>query len=96
MKLGKLRALNYGRTSTMALVLISFFVLVSILTRLLRDNAGGAIAALIAGLIVIPIIASPIEWLVHRYVYHRSLGLLRRITQYTLHTITCIFRRGVM
>jgi hypothetical protein len=35
-------------------------------------NAGAA-GAVLAGLILMPVMASPIEWLVHRYVYHRAL-----------------------
>lgn len=50
-------------------------------------NAGAAPAALAAalGLLVIPIVASPLEWFVHRFVYHEAvIRPLKAI--FTVHT----------
>jgi hypothetical protein len=46
-------------------------------------NSFGTIIGFALGVIITPIVASPIEWLVHRYVYHRSCSFLRRI--YSIH-----------
>lgn len=75
--------LSHPRIAAMALLLISFFSSVSILARVSPHDFTGWAVAFFAGLIVTPVIASPIEWLVHRYIYHRSFGLLRRI--YAVH-----------
>jgi hypothetical protein len=49
------------------------------------SGAAPAICAFIVGLLVIPVVASPIEWFVHRYVYHEAvihpLGAI-----FTVHT----------
>jgi hypothetical protein len=67
----------------MALLLISAFGAFSVSVGMLPQDLFGGVAAFITGLIITPIIASPIEWLVHRYVYHRSFSLFRRI--YAVH-----------
>jgi sterol desaturase/sphingolipid hydroxylase (fatty acid hydroxylase superfamily) len=77
------RSLNHARIAAMSLLLISFYGAVLFLTRVLPENIFGTATAFVAGLIVTPIIASPLEWLVHRYIYHRSFGFLKRI--YTVH-----------
>jgi hypothetical protein len=79
----KQSSLNHTRIATMTLLLISFFSTVSLFARVAPHNVIGSVAAFVAGVLVTPIIASPIEWLVHRYVYHRSFCLLRRI--YAVH-----------
>lgn len=73
------RTLNYTRIAAMMLLLISLFSSVSIVARVLPHNLIGFFTAFVAGLIITPIIASPVEWFVHRYIYHRSFILLRRI-----------------
>ncbi len=77
------RSLSHTRIAAMTSLLILFFGGMSVLVRVLPHDAIGAFAALVIGLILTPIIASPIEWLVHRYIYHRSFTLLRRI--YAVH-----------
>lgn len=53
------------------------------LALIARGLQGGALQGLVAfglGLVVTPLLASPIEWVIHRYVYHRPrLPLLARI-----------------
>lgn len=51
-------------------------------TALPRTVVGQALSV-IAGALLAPVIASPLEWLVHRYVYHRPAPLLGRI--YEVH-----------
>ena len=54
------------------------------LVRALPPSAGGHLAAAVVGAVALPIAASPLEWLVHRYVYHRRIiSFLRRI--YVIH-----------
>jgi hypothetical protein len=56
----------------------------SLLVRLFPSSWGGNLAAALLGAVVLLIAASLLEWLVHRYVYHRRwLPFLRRI--YAIH-----------
>lgn len=41
--------------------------------RSLPDTPLGWLGGIALGLVLTPILASPIEWLVHRYIYHRVL-----------------------
>jgi hypothetical protein len=41
--------------------------------RALPDTLFGWAAGVAIGLVLLPVLASPIEWLVHRYIYHRVL-----------------------
>jgi len=54
-----------------------------IVVRLLADGGFRSIVAFVLGLAVIPLIASPIEWFVHRFVYHapviRTLEVIFRV-----------------
>jgi len=75
--------LNQTRVAAMTLLLILFFSSISIFARLSPHNLIATIAVFVAGMIVTPVVASPIEWFVHRYVYHRSFSWLRRI--YAVH-----------
>jgi hypothetical protein len=43
------------------------------LVRLLPDGPFGAAAAVGIGLVAIPLVAAPIEWFVHRFVYHQPV-----------------------
>jgi hypothetical protein len=45
---------------------------VALLAGALPGTRVGAALGLLAGLVLMPVMASPIEWLVHRYVYHRA------------------------
>jgi len=51
--------------------------------RLLGDGSLASLIALVLGLVVIPLVASPIEWFVHRFVYHapaiRTLEVIFRV-----------------
>jgi multisubunit Na+/H+ antiporter MnhB subunit len=54
--------------------------------RMLPDSGvAPAVLAFVLGLVVLPVVASPLEWFVHRFVYHqavfRPLGAI-----YTVHT----------
>lgn len=76
-------SLSSTRIAAMTTLLILFFGALSVLAKVLPHDAVGIGAAFVVGLILTPIIASPIEWLVHRYIYHRSFTLFRRI--YAVH-----------
>jgi hypothetical protein len=43
------------------------------LVRLRPDGAVGAALAVLAGIALIPLVGSPIEWFVHRFVYHQPV-----------------------
>lgn len=59
--------------------------LTAIVTALPRDGAASAVAAFLLGVAIIPIVASPLEWFVHRFVYHEAvIHPLRAID--TVHT----------
>jgi hypothetical protein len=75
--------LDRKRILVMSIALISFFALISFGAGSLLDRGFNTLAAFTLGLLMTPVIASPIEWVVHRYVYHRSLGILKRI--YSIH-----------
>lgn len=77
------RPLNVARVATAAALLLLCFAAVCVAAGHLPSSAAGAAAAFAAGLLVTPFIASPFEWLVHRYVYHRAAWVLRRI--HTVH-----------
>ena len=57
------------------------------LVRLLPDSGGvPAVVAVVLGLLVFPVVASPIEWFVHRFVYHEAvIRPLKAIC--TVHTV---------
>jgi len=64
--------------------LLGFFAAVAWLARQAPDSAVGAALAFAAGMLVLPVAASPFEWLIHRYVYHGTIvPFLRRI--YVIH-----------
>lgn len=54
----------------------------TVLVRLLPGGPVGAALALAIGTVVIPLVAAPIEWFVHRFVYHQPV----------LAPLTAIFR----
>lgn len=57
---------------------------ICVVVNALPDTALGNTAAFVAGVCLTPLMASPFEWLVHRYIYHRHVVPgLRRI--YTIH-----------
>lgn len=72
------------RITSMILLLLAFFAGTAWLVRMLPPSAPGAAVAFLLGLLVLPVAASPYEWLVHRYVYHGTvIPFLRRI--YVIH-----------
>jgi len=81
---GVQRPLNRARVAAMVLLLLAFFAASAwIVGRLPASPLGQALAFLL-GVLVLPVAASPYEWLVHRYVYHgTAIPFLRRI--YVIH-----------
>src|SRR5215831_18904981 len=64
--------------------LLTVGVLLGPLSRIVPRSTLGALAASFAGTIFTLVAASPIEWIIHRYFYHRSVFRpLRRI--YAVH-----------
>ena len=53
---------------------LSAFVVITVaLVMVLGDGALSRVAAAVLGFIIVPIIASPLEWFVHRFVYHQPV-----------------------
>jgi len=78
------RPLSGLRVAAMVALLLVFFAAVAWVVRLVPDSAPGAALAFLLGVVVLPVAASPYEWLVHRYVYHgQAIPFLRRI--YVIH-----------
>jgi hypothetical protein len=78
------RPLSGLRVAAMVALLLAFFAAVAWVVRLVPDSAPGAALAFLLGVVVLPVAASPYEWLVHRYVYHgQVVPFLRRI--YVIH-----------
>src|SRR5581483_3282802 len=75
---------NRFRVLSMTGILILLFVATSLMAKELSQTASGNVAGFVAGFLLAPIIASPIEWLVHRHIYHRTNGIARRI--FTIHS----------
>jgi hypothetical protein len=69
--------------ATVGLAIAAYGLMV--LVRLLPHGVAADVAAFVAGLVVIPLVASPAEWFVHRFVYHepkvRPLAAI-----FTVHT----------
>ena len=78
------RSIDRPRVMTMSVLLAAVAVGICAFANGLPDTGLGRMAAIVAGACLTPIMASPFEWLVHRYVYHRHLvpGLGRI---YTIH-----------
>lgn len=77
------RRLNHARVAASAALLLLLFGAACVAAGRLPRGAAGACVAFVAGLVLTPFVASPFEWLVHRYVYHRAAWVLRRI--HTVH-----------
>jgi multisubunit Na+/H+ antiporter MnhB subunit len=72
------------RVAAMVMLLLAFFAAIAWVVRLAPDSALGGALAFVLGVLVLPVAASPYEWLVHRYVYHgQAVPFLRRI--YVIH-----------
>jgi hypothetical protein len=78
------RPLSAFRVAGTTILLLGILSMVVVLVRALPATVPGSLAAALLGAAVLPVIASPLEWWVHRYVYHRKLiPLARRI--YMIH-----------
>jgi len=78
------RRLSSLRLTGMLILLLGILSIIVALVRALPLTVAGYLAASLLGAAALPIIASPLEWWVHRYVYHRKrIPLLRRI--YAIH-----------
>ena len=74
------RRLSPLRLACMVILLLGVLSTVVVLVRALPATAAGYLAAGLLGAAALPVMASPLEWLVHRHVYHRKLiPLTRRI-----------------
>src|SRR6516164_1894375 len=80
----KIRHLSPLRVSWVSLFLLGVLAAVVVLVRQLPSSPPGFLAAGLLGVLALLVAASPLEWLVHRYVYHRRLApFMRRI--YVIH-----------
>jgi hypothetical protein len=78
------RPINGPRVLAMSVVLFLLALGICAFVNRLPDTTLGNAAALVAGIYLTPLLASPYEWLVHRYIYHRhAVPGLERI--YTIH-----------
>lgn len=78
------RPVSAPRVFAMVALLLALFAAVAWVVRLTPDSAPGSVFAFVLGVLVLPVAASPYEWLVHRYVYHgQAIAFLRRI--YVIH-----------
>jgi hypothetical protein len=69
------------------LVLAAAAAMVVAVRALPDGGAGAAVAAAAIGLAIIPLVASPLEWFVHRFVYHEAVfrPLAAIFTVHTAH-----------
>lgn len=80
----KLRRLSPLRIAGMFVLLMGLFAAIAALVHQLPPSPAGLLLAGLLGVLTLPLAASPWEWLVHRYVYHRrAIPWLRRI--YVIH-----------
>jgi hypothetical protein len=78
------RRLSFLRVGGMSILLFGILSVVVIAVRALPATVSGYVTATLLGVAALPIVASPLEWWVHRYVYHgRRIPFLRRI--YVIH-----------
>jgi len=79
-----LRPVNRWRVFAMIVLLLAFFAATFWTVVQLPASLPGKGLAFLIGVLVLPVAASPYEWLVHRYVYHgTAIPFLRRI--YVIH-----------
>jgi len=78
------RPISGLRVSAMVALLLAFFAAIAWAVRLAPDSVPGGVFVFALGVLVLPVAASPYEWLVHRCVYHgQVIPFLRRI--YVIH-----------
>jgi hemolysin III len=76
--------LNVTRVIVAWSALVASTALFALLVSGLPDGVPKALVAFATGILITPALASPYEWMVHRYVYHRpAIPFLRRI--YSVH-----------
>lgn len=61
---------NRRRVAAMTAVIAGFAVLLLVVANVTGDGGVGAVISVLAGIVLVPLLASPWEWLVHRCVYH--------------------------
>lgn len=76
---------NFVRTVIIVSLLFLLFCIISVLVSTVSENIYGICSVFVIGLIITPVMASPIEWVGHKYICHRNFKLLRRI--YSIHSI---------
>lgn len=85
------RPIRVQRVIAMSLMLLLLAAGICALVIGLPDTTPGNAVAFIAGLCLTPLLASPYEWLVHRYVYHRhvvpGLGRIYSIHHHSHHYV---------
>jgi hypothetical protein len=81
------RPIDPVRVGLMSLLLACAAGSLMLLAKGLPITGLGAAIAVLAGVLLTPLIASPMEWLVHRYVYHRPvIPFLRPV--YRIHHLS--------
>ena len=66
-------------------LLLLFFAATTLVVSVLPQSSAGIIVLFILGVVITPLLASPYEWIVHRFLYHRkSITALNKI--YQVHT----------
>lgn len=79
------QSFNLIRPLAITVLLFLFFCIISILVRDFLKDILGIIVSFVIGLMITPIIASPIEWFGHKYICHRNFRWFRRI--YSVHSL---------
>src|ERR1700682_2633359 len=74
---------SHARIAAIVFLFIVSFCVLSTLIGKLPANALSVAFTFTLGLILTPIIAAPIEWAVHRHIYHGNVVFLRRL--YAIH-----------
>lgn len=86
-----IRPIRAFRVAAMSGALIVVATGLCLLVRALPRTWSGDALAFVAGLSLTPLLASPFEWLVHRYVYHRhvvpALGRIYKIHHHSHHHV---------
>lgn len=95
----KARPIRGSRIAAGTCALIVAATGLCLLVRVLPGTWSGDALAFVAGLCLTPLLASPFEWLVHRYVYHRhgvpGLGRIYKIHHLSHHHVFFPTRRYV-
>lgn len=75
----------WGRIAVGTTAVVATAAAIVAVVRVRPDGPGGAVLAAVAGVVLVPIVASVLEWFVHRFVYHEPVvPPLRAI--FTVHT----------